>query len=268
MSRTIDVACLQLGPPRDGNRAGRIEEVAEMIAALAGTDLVVLPEMWPNGYFAFDDYASAAEPADGPTVTALAAAAAAADAYVLGGTFVEGADGTLHNTAVLIGPDGAVLETYRKMHVFGYRSREAELVTGGSAIATVPTALGRVGLGICYDLRFPELFRAQVDEGAELLIVPAAWPAARVESWRLLLRARAIENQCVVVGCNGAGTDNGVTVGGHSVVLGAGGEVLAEGDGEPGTVRATVDLDEIARIRREFPVLDDRRLGAPSPVAA
>jgi predicted amidohydrolase len=252
---------VQLGPPADLARERRIREVAGMVEALAGADLIVLPELWPAGYFAFDDYAAVAETADGPTVTAVSRAAAAAGALVVGGSFVEeGADGALHNTAFIAGPDGDVLGTYRKMHVFGYRSREAELVTGGDALATIPTPLGAVGLAVCYDLRFPELFRAGIDAGAEIFVIPAAWPAARTEHWRLLLRARAIENQAFVVGCNGAGSDRGVAVAGHSAVIDPSGVVIAEGGVEPGVVRARVDLALVARTREEFPVLADRRL--------
>ncbi|MEA2287407.1 MAG: hypothetical protein QOJ21_3450 [Solirubrobacteraceae bacterium] len=261
MTRAAEIACVQLGPPEGTPQERRISEVAGAVEALAGADLIVLPEMWPAGYFAFDDYADVAEAADGPTVTALSRAAATAGAHVVGGSFVEqGTDGALHNTAFVLGPDGDLLGTYRKMHVFGYRSREAELVTGGDVLVTIPTPLGTIGMAVCYDLRFPELFRAGVDSGAEIFVVPAAWPAARTEHWRLLLRARAIENQAFVIGCNGAGADRGVEVAGHSAVIDPTGAVVAEGGTDPGLVRAVVDLDLVARTREDFPVLADRRL--------
>jgi predicted amidohydrolase len=264
-----EIVCLQLGAASDPDRRRRVDEVAHMIASMVGVDLVVLPELWPCGYFDFDGYRAGAETADGPTVTALAEAAAAARAHVVGGSFVEaGADGALHNTAFVLSPDGDLLATYRKIHVFGYQSREAELVTHGARIATVSTPLGRLGLAVCYDLRFPELFRAQVDAGAELLVLPAAWPAARIEHWRLLLRARALENQCLVIGCNASGTDHEVTLGGRSAIIDPTGRVLAEGGTAPGTLRASVDLESVVRARREFPVLADRRLPEPISVRA
>jgi predicted amidohydrolase len=267
VTRVAEIACLQLGPPAGQTREDRIAEVAGMVEALAGVDLIVLPEMWPAGYFAFDDYAAVAETADGPTVMALSRAAAAAGAHVVGGSFVEeGAGGALHNTAFVLGRDGDVLGTYRKMHVFGYRSREAELVTGGDTPVTIPTPLGRIGMAVCYDLRFPEFFRAGIDSGAELFVIPAAWPAARTEHWRLLLRARAVENQAFVVGCNGAGADRGVAVAGHSAIIDPTGVVVAEGGTEPGVLRARVDLDLVATTRADFPVLADRRLSGGAAV--
>jgi predicted amidohydrolase len=115
-------------------------------------------------------------------------------------------------------------------------------------------------LATCYDLRFPEQFRLLLDAGARLVIVPAAWPAARVEHWRLLGRARAIENQMVVIQCNTGGSHGGVRMGGHSQVVAATGEVLAEaGDGEE-ILDVDVDLTEVAAWRQRFPVLADRRL--------
>ena len=119
----------------------------------------------------------------------------------------------------------------------------------------------QVGLSTCYDLRFPELYRQQVLAGAEMFLVPAAWPAARVAHWTLLGRARAIENQCVVVQCNTAGTHAGYQMGGHSQVVSASGEVLAEASGNDQQVLSLdVDLAATTAYREAFPVLDDRRL--------
>jgi predicted amidohydrolase len=120
----------------------------------------------------------------------------------------------------------------------------------------------------CYDLRFPELFRALVDAGSDVFVIPAAWPAARVEHWELLGRARALENQCFVIQCNTGGSHSGVTMGGSSQVVGPDGVVLARaGQGEE-VLSVTIDLDQVHSFRKSFPVLADRRVwGATRPVA-
>ncbi|HRC42273.1 MAG TPA: nitrilase-related carbon-nitrogen hydrolase, partial [Tetrasphaera sp.] len=118
----------------------------------------------------------------------------------------------------------------------------------------------RAGLSTCYDLRFPELYRRQLDAGAQVFLVPAAWPMARVEHWRVLGRARAIENQCVLIACNTAGTHGGYRMGGASQVVSARGEVLAEAGPDEEVLSVDVDLEAIAAWRADFPVLADRRL--------
>jgi predicted amidohydrolase len=119
----------------------------------------------------------------------------------------------------------------------------------------------KVGLSTCYDLRFPELYRRLVDDGAEVLVVPAAWPMARVEHWTLLGRARAVEDQCVVLQCNTAGTHARHVMGGHSQVVDATGKVLAAAGADEQVLSIDIDTSAIAPWRESFPVLADRRLG-------
>src|SRR6185437_12866364 len=170
----------------------------------------------------------------------------------------------LWNTSVVFGPDGSRLAVYRKIHRFGFGEGEPVLLEAGADIVTVPLPLAggtaTLGLSTCYDLRFPEMYRRLLDAGSQVFVIPAAWPAARVEHWRLLGRARAVENQCVVLQCNTGGEHSGVPMGGYSQVVSATGDVLAEtGDGEEVLV-ADVDLAEVDRWRKAFPVLADRRL--------
>jgi predicted amidohydrolase len=246
--------------------AARVREIAARVARLRDADLVVLPELWSTGYFAFDDYRANAEPLAGPFVEQMAEAAREAGVVVVAGTFLEVApDGVLHNTAVVLGADGELLLAQRKYHVFGLGSREAELVAGGEDVAVADTAVGRIAVAVCYDLRFPELFRLHSDGGAELIVVPAAWPAARREHWRLLARARAVENQAFVLACNGAGRDHGTPIAGYSAVVDPLGEVVAEADERPGTIRVTLERAAVAATRAAFPVLADRRLTVGRP---
>jgi len=277
----MHVHVVQVAYHDDEPVAERVERVAALVRARRGADLVVLPELWPHGGFSYRTWVDRAEPVDGPSMTAIAAAAREIGAVVHAGSIIErprpgGADlaapGSaqapqgrgLWNTSVVVGPDGRRLATYRKIHRFGFGTGEPALLEAGDKVVVIRLGLaGRltgVGLATCYDLRFPELFRLLLDRGAEVVLIPAAWPAARVEAWTLLGRARAVENQCIVVQCNTGGAHSGVTMGGRSQVVDATGTVLAAaGDGEEVLV-VDVDLEAVGAFRRSFPVLADRRL--------
>lgn len=270
------VHLLQVAYGDDEPLAERVERVAALVARQQGADLVVLPELWGPTGFDYRRWTRDAEPLDGPTVTAIAKAAREAGVSVHAGSIIErvpddapdvdrGPDGRgLWNTSVLLTPAGEVAATYRKIHRFGFAGGEPATIEPGEDIVTadVPTASGpvRIGLATCYDLRFPEQFRLLTDAGASVFVVPAAWPARRVGHWTLLGRARAVENQAAVVQCNTAGTHARVPMGGHSQVVDAMGDVVAEaGEGEEILV-ADVDVAAVAAWREEFPVLADRRL--------
>jgi predicted amidohydrolase len=136
---------------------------------------------------------------------------------------------------------------------------EVDTLASGDALPTFALPWGGTALAICYDLRFPELFRQYTTAGACLILVPAEWPVRRIEHWRVLLRARAVENQLFVAGCNRAGSDLDGEFGGHSAAIDPWGTVLVEGGAEPGLSMHKLNLDEVTRIRRLFPFLDDRR---------
>jgi predicted amidohydrolase len=259
--------------------AERIARVAELVRAQRGADLVVLPELWAHGGFAFRTWSERAELIDGPMVAALSAAAKDAGAVVHAGSVVErvpdgaarGPQGRgLWNTSVLLGPDGGVQATYRKIHRFGFGEGEPVLMEAGENLVTAPltapdgTVTATLGLATCYDLRFPELFRQLLDAGSDVFVVPAAWPAARVEHWSLLGRARAVENQSFVVQCNTGGEHSGHVMGGRSQVVSPLGEVLAVAGGGDEVLAVDLDMTEVARYRAAFPVLTDRRLRIPA----
>ncbi|GAA4796266.1 carbon-nitrogen family hydrolase [Streptomyces ziwulingensis] len=244
-------------------RRGR---VASLVREQAGADLVVLPELWTTGAFAFEEFAAEAEPLRGPTYEVMAEAAVEAGVWLHAGSVPErDPDGTLYNTSLLFSPAGDLAASYRKIHRFGFDKGEAVLMGAGRAPVTVPLPATTLGVATCYDLRFPELFRALVETGAEVLVVPAGWPERRRAHWTLLARARAVENQAFVLACGTAGTHAGVPQAGHSIVVDPWGEVLAEaGAGEE---VLTVDFDpaEVARTRERFPALKDRVLGLETP---
>ncbi|MGW0118951.1 carbon-nitrogen family hydrolase [Streptomyces sp. NPDC003327] len=248
--------------PVDTRRA----RVARLVREERGAaDLVVLPELWPVGAFAADLFAAEAEPLNGPTYRAMSAAARDAEVWLHAGSFVEAAQGALHNTSLVFSPDGELVASYRKIHRFGFDKGEAVLMAAGEDLVTFDLPHLTVGVGTCYDLRFPELFRGLVDAGAEAFVVPAGWPARRLAHWTLLARARAVENQAYVLACGTAGTHADVEQAGHSMVVDPWGEVLAEaGTGEE-TLRVVLDPARVATTREQFPALKDRVLGVAPP---
>jgi predicted amidohydrolase len=243
-------------------------------AAEADADLVALPELFSVGYFAFDLYARTAEPVGGETHRRLAAAAREHGVGVLAGTVVEDLEATaaqtdlpvpesegLANTAVFFDRDGERLAVYRKHHLFGYDSAESELLVAGERAPVVDFGGFGVGITTCYDLRFPELYRDLVDDGATLVLVPSAWPYPRVEHWTLLPRARAVENLAYVATINGSGAFEDAELLGRSTVYDPWGTVLASSGDDPALVTADLDPGQVESVREEFPALADRRYG-------
>ena len=257
------MVCAQLAG-HDASRQARTEAATAAIARAAGgpgsSTLAVLPELWPVGFFHFGDYAALAERLPGSTLRAVADAARAARVWVHGGSFVErDGQGRLFNTSFLVDDRGELQLTYRKLHLFGLGSAESTLLTPGAHAPAAATPWGRLGAATCYDLRFPELFRDLALRGVTLLVVASAWPMARLEQWRILLRARAVESQAFVIACNAAGDDAGTLLAGHSAVISPLGEVIVEaGPGET-ELEAWIDPEDAVRARRAFPFLDDAR---------
>jgi deaminated glutathione amidase len=235
----------------DVNRA----RLADLVPV--GADLVVLPEAFARDFGEpGSDLAPVAEPLDGPFVTEVERVAAERGTTVVAGLF-ERTDGVPFNTVVV---RGAAHADYRKIHLydsFGYRESEV-LAAGPLTPATFELGGATIGLLTCYDLRFPELARALVDRGAEVLLVPSAWVAGprKVEHWATLLRARAIENTVYVVGVG----QPGPRYTGHSMVVGPLGDVMVVGGPDAETLRADLDLGAVAEARRTNPSLTNRRL--------
>jgi len=267
------IAVVQLGYDDAETMPERLERVATLVRRLAdehGPDLVVLPELWGPTGFDYRRWEGLAEPLDGPWASAMTALANEAGVTLHAGSFIErlpeaGPDGrTLANTALLVNADGG-RTAYRKIHRFGFGSGEPKLLEAGTEVVTaqIPSGTAQsvtVGLSTCYDLRFPEIYRQQLDAGATIFLVPAAWPAARVAHWTLLGRARAIEDQAFVVQCNTAGTHARTQMGGSSQVVAPSGEVLAEAGAGEEVLVVDVDPQVVAEMREAFPVLGDRRL--------
>ena len=261
---TLTVALVQRASslePAD-NRAA-LSVVGELVDGSPRPDLVVLPEAFARDFGKpGSDVSAYAEPLDGPFVTAVAEQARAHGVTVVAGMFETSDDPARpFNTLVVLGPDGGLRASYRKIHLydsFGYRESD-RLRAGEVAPVLVDVGGVTVGLTTCYDLRFPELTRALAERGADLVLVPAAWVAGerKVEHWRTLVTARAIENTVYVA----AAGQPAPRYTGHSLVVAPSGDVLADADGEDGrVVVATVDLAALDAVRRTNPSLLNRRM--------
>ena len=268
------VAVCQMNAGRDDLDAN-VEAATRLLegAARGGADLAALPELWPF-YGGASRMREIAQPVPGSLTEVLADAARSHGMWVLGGSVQERDDaGRVYNTSVLVDREGELLATYRKIHLFDVELdgqppiRESDLFTAGDAIVTRETELGRVGMSVCYDLRFPELYRALVAAGSEIVSVPSAFTSVTgAAHWEVLLRARAIEDQCFVVAPAQWGSwgpsEEGRSTYGHSMIVDPWGRVLVEGTAEgDGVWFADLDRDAQRQVRRSLPALAHRRLG-------
>ena len=266
----MKVAALQMVSTPDVAR--NLDAATRLIgqAAAAGAQLVALPE-----YFCLlgrrdDDKLRIAEaPGDGPIQRALADAARAHGLWVVGGTLPLRGPDAAHalNSCIVYAPDGQAAARYDKIHLFAFDNGHERydegrtLCAGGQPVALQAAGL-RVGLTICYDLRFPELYRALMQPPCDLIVVPSAFTHTTGQAhWELLLRARAVENQCYVLAAAQGGThENGRRTWGHSMVIDPWGEVMAVQAAGEGVVMADVDPARIAQVRLQLPALQHRRL--------
>ena len=245
---------LELGNP-NGNLQVAREAMAE--AARAGADIVLLPELWACGYDLVNSRKYASQLHEGW----FAKMQELAQEYKigLGGSMIEEQGEIFHNTFVLIDKLGKQLGYYRKAHLFDL-IEEKKYFTAGKELSLLETPWGKIGLALCYDLRFPELFRAYATKGVETILLVAEWPRSRIAHWDILLQARAIENQCFIAAVNKVGTSNGEKLGGNSAVIGPMGKVRTQGGIAPGVFLADVDPEETTKVRKWMPVLKDRNL--------
>jgi predicted amidohydrolase len=263
----VRASLIQIRVDDDESPNSRRLRAASMVRDQAGSaDLVVLPELWTTGAFAYEAFATEAEPLEGPTYEAMAKAASDAGVWLHAGTIPErDPDGPLYNTALVFSPDGGLAAAYRKIHRFGFDKGEAVLMGAGEELVTVRLPETVLGVTTCYDLRFPELYRGLVDRGAETLLVSAGWPERRRAHWTLLAQARAVENQAYVLACGTAGTHASVPQAGHSVVVDPWGQILAEAGAGEEVLTVEFDAAGVAATRERFPALKDRRLGLEPP---
>lgn len=268
--RTFLAACVQLTSKADVGK--NLETIRRLTgnAAQRGAELVVLPENFAFMGVGEDDKMAVAEPLDsGPIQTALGDLARTHHLWLVAGGMPERAEGgKVHNTCLVYTPSGERVGVYRKIHLFDVHIpgaaefMESRTVVPGSEIVVVETSLAPVGLSICYDVRFPELYRELGRHGARVVVVPAAFTMhTGKDHWHALLRARAIENQVYVLAAAqfGRSSDKRVCYG-HSAIIDPWGTVVAEASDREGVAMGEIDLDFQDRVRRELPSLDHRRV--------
>lgn len=260
MKLTISMAQMEVASGRPEENLCKAEAlVAE--AASRGSDLVCFPEMWTTG-FNWDVIGQhTAEHAE--IITRVALMARMHRIWINGSMPVLDGDGNIANTSLLISPEGRVAALYRKIHLFSQMGENNHLASGNSPVLA-DTPWGPAGLAVCYDIRFPELFRYYALQGACLTICPAAFPHPRLEHWRILIRARAIENQMFLIAVNRAGRedlgpDGIMNYFGHSTIVDPwGGTVIEAGENEV-LLTAEIDMGLVSEVRAGMKVLCDRR---------
>jgi predicted amidohydrolase len=241
-----------------GDVRKNVNTAEEMIAEAAqrGSHVVVLPELWSTGY-ALDQSRELATQLNVGVFAQMATLATQNKISVIGSALEKrGLEFT--NSATFFAPNGRLMGVYRKVHLFRLMEEDRWLQRGEAPLI-MDLPWGTTGVAICYDLRFPELFRRYALQGAKLIILPAEWPIDRIDHWRTLLQARAIENQCYMVATNSAGPTGSTTFGGHSMIVDPWGKIVVEVGENPTLVTAEIDLDYVDVIRNRIPVFEDRR---------
>jgi len=269
---SLRVACVQLASDEDVSGNLERAELGVRAAAARGARLIALPEKW-NAIGEIDVLRAAAEPLDGPTLTRVASWARELDTWILAGSIVvrEPGEDKLRNLSALFDPQGALHATYAKMHMFdvdvaGVAYRESDAERPGDEIVVTDVDGIPLGMTVCYDLRFPELYRILALRGARIITVPAAFTLATGrDHWEVLLRARAIENQCFVIapdiiGDHGAGKISY----GRSMIIDPWGTVIAQAGDSESVIVAELDLGAVDRVRAAIPSLATRRPSAYS----
>ncbi len=242
-----------------GNPAVNLATVQRLTAEAKtrGSDLLVLPELWSTGYD-LEHAEQYATPLDQGIFAQTAVLAQEYNLYLFGSCLSWLGEKQFGNTAVLFTPTGTIQAVYSKIHLFRLMQEE-QFLTAGENLTVAETPWGKAGLTICYDLRFPELFRAYALAGASFILLPAEWPHPRLSHWQTLLRARAIENQLFLIACNRVGHAKGSHFFGHSTIINPWGEVVAEAGEEETLITADINLSQVEEVRAKIPVFADRR---------
>ena len=241
-----------------GDVRKNINTAEEMIAEAAqrGSHLLVLPELWSTGY-ALDQSRDLANQLNVGAFAQLATLATQNKISVVG-SMLEKRGLEVTNSGVFFAPNGRLMGVYRKIHLFRLMEEDRWLQPGAAPLI-MDLPWGTTGMAICYDLRFPELFRRYAVQGAKVIVIPAEWPIERIDHWRTLLQARAIENQCYMVATNCAGPSGDTTFGGHSMIVDPWGKIVVEVGENPTLVTAEIDIDYVDVMRNRIPVFEDRR---------
>ncbi|MCB9452280.1 MAG: carbon-nitrogen hydrolase family protein [Anaerolineaceae bacterium] len=266
--REITVATVQMSP-KLGEPEENLVKMTETISKIASqqkVDLIVFPELITSGYELGVRFTELAQRVPGPTINLLAQRANEYGIYIAFGMVTkERVESVLYNSAILVGPDGELLDVYNKIHL---RGEERMAFREGFKLPIIPTEIGNIGLMVGYDLAFPEVARSLALDGAEIICVMANWEASHIDEWKTYIRARAYENSIFMVAANRIGEDVTLNFGGESMVVGPRGQIHAslasETDPETGAplegfAVARIDLDEVRKYREEFQFIQNRQ---------
>lgn len=252
-----NISCIQMNIIASDLTAN-VSTAARLIAQAAETkpDLILLPELFSSGF----DLPNAYQQASSLDQGAFAFLAESARKYhcFLAGSALESSPQGIYNTLAVYTPSGNLAGTYRKIHLFHPMQEDAYLQPGNE-VCIIPTSIGNLGLAICYDLRYPELFRCLALRGADCILLSAEWPLSRIEHWRILLQARAIENQLFFVAANCLGINNTSPFGGHSAILDPFGSHLVQAETQECVISAQINLPAIHKARRLFSTTAEAR---------
>lgn len=249
------------------DKAENLQHASALIdrAVSRGSEIVCLPEMFTTPY-SNDCFPRFAESQDGPTAQMLSREAAKHGIVLVGGSFPESDGGKLYNTALVFGPKGQLLAKHRKIHMFDisiqgkFSFKESDTLSPGRTISVFDTPFGRMGVAICFDIRFPELFRLMALNGANIILVPAAFNTVTGPAhWHMLARCRAVDNQVFIGVTSPARQEKGFKAYGHTLVTDPWGNILSEAGEEEALIESKLDMAFLNKIRQELPLLTARR---------
>ncbi|HZG61357.1 MAG TPA: carbon-nitrogen family hydrolase [Anoxybacillus sp.] len=255
---SLKIACIQLdiafGHPEENKKRVRAEIEKVM---LQQPDIIVLPELWSTGYdltrldVIADEHGS-------DTKAFISKLSRLYNVNIVAGSIAKKTDAGVTNTMYVVNRHGEIVSEYSKLHLFKLMDEHLYLQPGETEGLFILENTLCAGV-ICYDIRFPEWLRVHTTKGAEIVFVVAEWPLPRLNHWRVLLQARAIENQCYVIACNRSGKDPNNIFAGHSMMIDPWGEIISEAEENPCSIVAQIDLDKVKQVRKQIPIFADRR---------
>ena len=258
MINLLKISCVQMDVKlgdTSTNLRNAIPKIEE--AVKAGAKVVVLPELWTTGY-CLDEIEKHTDEQE-KVIETLKKVAKQESIWIVGGSLPIKKEDGVFNELVIINSTGELIKTYDKVHLFQLMN-EHNYLQAGTSDAFFGLEGHKAAGFVCYDLRFPEWMRAHAVNGAKLLFFVAQWPIQRIQHWEILLKARAIENQCFVVACNRVGKDKENRFGGNSLIIDPWGEVLSKGGLEEEILTAQIDLEKVQEIRNTIPIFEDRKI--------
>lgn len=242
-----------------GTFQNRVDRAKLFIEKDKKSDFILLPELWAVGFMSFDDFIPSAQSINGELVTTFKELANKKKIHIHMGSFIEKKDEKYFNTSLIFNPSGEIIGQYRKIHLFTYKSKEAEILDCGEKKECASINQQVFGMATCYDLRFPELFRSYLKNNISGFLVPSAWPLKRLEHYRLFCQTRAIENLSFVISPNCCGGLDNKKLAGHSMIVDPFGEIIAEGSEDECIIEANIDLEKVSYWRTNFSALTDRK---------